>query len=178
MCVSTSRRPREPPACCPLRPPAHARSRSSNHEHAGASLSAPDLPESVKKGGFMTTKTRLKARRSGAALPFLGARRPVVRAAGGPVGATGALLQAAPPVSSAGPAWLLPCGRCPPPQACPCKEGQSPLPHGQASGAHPGADASPNQPSLHAPQVGSGKQAYDAAVKAIKDWEHLQLGGS
>ncbi|KAL4447421.1 hypothetical protein ABPG75_004640 [Micractinium tetrahymenae] len=34
--------------------------RQCNHEHAGASLSAPDLPAEVKSGGFMVTANRKK----------------------------------------------------------------------------------------------------------------------
>jgi uncharacterized protein (UPF0548 family) len=33
-------------------------SRDCNHEYAGASVSAPDLPAGVQNGGFMITKTR------------------------------------------------------------------------------------------------------------------------
>jgi len=59
-------------------------SRTCNHDHAGLSIQAPDVPEPVAKGGYMITKTRKK--------------------------------------------------------------------------------------------VGSGKQTYDEAIKAVKAWEHLQLG--
>jgi hypothetical protein len=45
-----------------LRPALIVRSRSCNHEHAGASDGAPDLPEAVQKGSFMVTTTRRKAR--------------------------------------------------------------------------------------------------------------------
>lgn len=59
-------------------------SRTCNHEHAGLSLTAPDLPAEVQSGGYMVTKQRKK--------------------------------------------------------------------------------------------VGEGKQAYDAAVRAVKSWQHIQLG--
>lgn len=49
-------RPICPHACYP------ARSRTCNHEFAGASASAPDLPAEVKAGGFMVTKSRKQVR--------------------------------------------------------------------------------------------------------------------
>jgi hypothetical protein len=87
----------------------------------GASEYAPDLPDEVKRGGFMITKSRAKA-------------------------------------------------RAPPPDSTTPPQVQQPS---QAAAQEAAADCAPARAAL---QVGEGRKAFDAAVAAIKKWQHLQLG--
>jgi hypothetical protein len=45
--------------------------RECNHEFAGSSLTAPDLPQGVKRGNFMITKNRRKVGLGGSAASLL-----------------------------------------------------------------------------------------------------------
>lgn len=128
------------PGCIPHQPlhglfPCPLNSRSCNHQHAGASLSAPDLPDDVSKGKFMITTARKQVRRG----------MKEGRTVKGHTVCTLRLRYN----SSENTCWpvlgLLDTLRHPP-------TGQFFF------------------------QIGSGRKAYDAAIKAVKAWEHLQLG--
>lgn len=134
-----------PPPILPLTPrlaPMHhclTSRRECNHEYAGASADAPELPQGVKGGGFMITKNRKKARRCRCrSLP------PPLRAIAG-----GSPLRqpAAAPVCLS-PRLTAGCHPRPPPLLFRCV----------------------------AVQIGEGKKVFDEAVRAVKSWDHLQLG--
>jgi len=134
-------------------------SRECNHDYAGESFNAPSLPAEVKGGGFMVTTNRKK------------------------VGA-GSWLSLAEP--GCRPKSLQPVQ----PAACGCSSSYGLACHlGQKEASAAANECSSFtsctvkfscslQLAIAAPfqQIGEGKKVFDAAVKAVKSWQHLQLG--